>query len=240
MLRKTFLIFTALFVSFCSVYADNDTLTVRIKAMRCEDCAHKVNVALMKAPGIEGISFDLEKRTVTVEYNPAETCADSICAVLTATKRYKPTPYSKTEFIRRGMGLWVNEMATDKEAEFIKNGLSSVEGIDSIGPNVDRRYIFVRYDANKTSKAKIASQLMALGFTPTAFYTSKIISYAYFTIPAEAANAHTKEVALALEGVDDATVNVTRKSLAITYVNTETSLEVLTAALRAEGIEVKQ
>jgi copper ion binding protein len=240
MLRKTFLLIATLLVSFSSAVIANDTLTVRIKAMRCEDCAHKVNKALMKSQGVESISFDLEKRTVTVEYDPAQTCADSICATLTATKRYKPSPYSKTEFIRRGMGLWVNEMTTDKEAELIKKSLYAFEGIDSIGPNVDKRYIFVRYDANKTTKAKIADLLMTLGFTPTTYYTSKIISYASFTLPAKAANKDTREVALALEGVDDANVNVAHKTLAITYVNTETSLEKLTAALRAEGIEVKQ
>ena len=44
--------------------ASSDTLVVRIKAMRCEDCAHKVTLALNGKPGVEGLQFDLEKRTV--------------------------------------------------------------------------------------------------------------------------------------------------------------------------------
>ena len=46
--------------------ASTDTLVVRIKAMRCEDCAHKVTLALNGKPGVEGLQFDLEKRTVAV------------------------------------------------------------------------------------------------------------------------------------------------------------------------------
>lgn len=52
--------------------ASTDTLVVRIKAMRCEDCAHKVTLALNGKPGVEGLQFDLEKRTVAVAFAYAE------------------------------------------------------------------------------------------------------------------------------------------------------------------------
>jgi hypothetical protein len=69
------------------------------------------------------------------------------------------------------------------------------------------------------------------------YYTSKNISFAYFNIPAEKATEETTEIALAIDGVDDANVNARRGSLAITYLNTETSEERLQEALKEEGIE---
>ena len=76
-----------------------------------------------------------------------------------------------------------------------------------------------------------------MGFTPVNYYTSKDISFAYFNIPEEAVNDETVETALAIDGVDDANVNRRQKSLAITYVNTETSEERLQQALLEEGIK---
>ena len=147
--------------------AGTDTLVVRIKAMRCEDCAHKVMVALKKKPGIEGLQFDLEKRTVAVAYDPTKTNTDSICATLEATKRYKPSPYDPHEFIRRGMGLKVDEMKTEAEAEFIKKSLYAMVGMDSVGTNLDKGYIFVRYDANKTKRPSFASSCWRWALPPS-------------------------------------------------------------------------
>ena len=219
--------------------ASTDTLVVRIKAMRCEDCAHKVTLALNGKPGVEGLQFDLEKRTVAVAFDPAKTNTDSICATLKATGRYKPSTYDPKEKIRRGMGLKAEEMKTEADAEFIKKNLYEMVGMDSVGPNLAKGYIFIRYDANKTNKANIRQKLLELGFTPVNFYTSNIISFAYFNIPVEAANDETIEKVLALDGVDDVNVNAAKGSLAITYVNTETNLEKLLAEIKAEGIEVK-
>jgi copper chaperone CopZ len=113
-------------------------------------------------------------------------------------------------------------------------------GIDSVGTNLEKGYIFVRYDANKTKKAVIRQQLLEMGFTPVNYYTSKNISFAYFHIPAQAATDETIEKVLALDGVDDVNVNAAKGSLAITYVNTKTNPEKLFEEIRAEGIEVKK
>ena len=177
---------------------------------------------------------------VAVAYDPTKTNTDSICATLEATKRYKPSPYDPHEFIRRGMGLKVDEMKTEAEAEFIKKSLYAMVGMDSVGTNLDKGYIFVRYDANKTKKAVIRQQLLKMGFTPVNYYTSKNISFAYFHIPAQAATDETIEKVLALDGVDDVNVNAAKGSLAITYVNTKTNPEKLFEEIRAEGIEVKK
>ena len=214
-----------------------DTLTVRIKGMRCEECAHKVKTVLGKIEGIEKIAFNLERRTATIAYEPGKTCADTIEARLAATGRYKASAYNPQEVIRRGIGLQMADMHCQKCADRIMTRLKAVEGVDSMAPHLDKQYMFIRYDANRTSKDVIRQELLKLGYTPVNYYTSKDISFAYFNLPAENANEETAETALALDGVDDATVNERAKSLAITYVNTETSAEKLLQQLQAEGIK---
>lgn len=213
-----------------------DILVWRIKSMRCEECAHKVGKALRRNPNVESLDFNLERRTVTVAYDGQKTCPDSIMNYLRGTG-YKPYPYSATEVLRRGMGLKIEDMHCQNCANRIMKRLSQVEGVDSIGPNINKHYVFFRYDANRTSKAEIRKVLTDMGFTPVTYYTSKIISFAYFNIPADKANEETIETALALDGVDDANVNKRQKSLAITFVNNETSQEKLLKELKEAGIE---
>lgn len=217
--------------------AAEETIVFRIKGMRCEDCAHKVTTVLKKLPGINDMKFDLEKRTVTVEYENGQTCADSIKARLDATGRYKTSPYSKDDVIRRGIGLQMGDMHCQNCANRITKRLQAIEGIDSLAPHVDKQYVFIRYDANKTCKDDIRQALLKLGFTPVNYYTSKDISFAYFNIPKDACNEATIEEVLVLDGVDDANVNPKCGSLAITYVNKETSTEKLLEAIQAAGIK---
>ena len=217
-----------------------DTLTVRIKAMRCEECAHKVNIALGKDKGVLSTDFNLERRTVTVEYDPTLTCRDTICDELKATGRYKPTAYNPKEMIRRGMGLQMAEIDSEETAERITHRLKELAGIDSVGPHVDKQYMFIRYDANKTCKADIKKALLDMGLTPTTYYTSKIISYAYFGIPRKAAGGDLAEDVLALDGVDDVTINTEKQTMAITYLNTETNEEKLLKDLKKIGIQANK
>lgn len=215
----------------------NEKITVRIKGMRCEECAHKVTSVVKKLNGIEAMDFDLEKRTVTVEFDPAQTCSDSIKARLDRTGRYKTSPYRQDDVIRRGFGLQMSDMHCQSCADRITKRLETMTGIDSIAPHVDKQYVFIRYDANKTCKADIRKALLELGFTPVNYYTSKNISFAYFNIPQEACNDATIEEVLAMDGVDDVAVNAKRKSLAITFVNNETTAEQLLHAIQASGID---
>jgi copper ion binding protein len=217
---------------------DTDTLVMRIKGMRCEECAHKVGGALRKYAGVEGIDFDLEKRVARVAYDPARVSADTLLGRLRGT-RYNPTPYSRDEVIRRGMGLKVQDMHCQRCAKRIAERLGQMEGIDSLSPDVEKHYVFVRYDANKTSKDNIREVLSGMGFTPVNYYTSKNISYAYFLLPEDEANDETLETALSLDGVDDANVSRLQKSLAITFVNDETSEQQLLEQLRQSGIKAE-
>lgn len=216
-----------------------DTLTVRVKGMRCEECAHKVGNVIRKNAGIQGVDFNIERRTVTVAYDGNKTCADSIKSALAATGRYKSSPYSPTDTIMRGIGLRLDDMHCMKCANRVIQRVGGMEGIDSVAPNLDKHYVFIRYDANRTSKGDIKEVLSGMGFTPVNYYTSNKIDYAYFLIPEDKVNDDTQETALALDGVDDAQVCARNKSLAITYVKEETSEEKLIEALQASGIAAK-
>ena len=214
-----------------------DTLTVRIKGMRCGECAHKVKDVVKKGPGIQGITFNIERRTATIAYDRTQTCADSIRAHLAATGRYKASDYSPTDTIMRGMGLRIDDMHCQRCYDRISQRLQTMEGIDSMAPHLDKQYIFVRYDANKTSKDDIRRMLGGLGFTPVNYYSSPKVQFAYYTIPAEAVSQETIDEVLTLTGVEDVNVNERQKSLAVTYFNDETSAEQLLADIKAAGIE---
>lgn len=236
MIRKKILLTAALF-SALTMTAANETVVLRIKGMRCEECAHKVTTVLKQLKGIGTMDFDLEKRTVAVGFDPALTCTDSIKARLAATGRYKSTPYDKDEVIRRGIGLRMDDMHCQRCADRIMERLQTMTGIDSMAPHLDKQYMFIRYDANRTCKDNIRRELVELGFTPVTYYTSKVISFAYFNIPKEACTEDTIEEVLAMDGVDDVNVNPRQGSLAITYVNNETSVEKLQEQIKAAGIE---
>lgn len=213
-----------------------DTVTVRIKGMRCEECAHKVKNTLRQDAGIGGIQFNLERRTATIAFDGSKTCVDSIYSHLAATGRYKASPYEPTEMIRRGYGQRIDDMHCQKCVDRIIGRLSTMEGIDSLGPHLDKHYIFIRYDANRTCKADIRAVINKLGYTPVNYYSGDKISWLYANIPAEQANDETLETVLTLTGVEDVNTNARRKSLAVTFFTDETNADRLLQDIREAGI----
>lgn len=216
---------------------DTDTLTVRIKGMRCEECAHKVKTVVKRLPGIEGIAFNIERRTAKIAFDRKQVCADSIKGRLAATGRYKASPYSPSDTIMRGMGLRIDDMHCQNCYNRISKRLQGQTGIDSMAPHLEKGYIFVRYDANRTSKAEIRRVIGGLGFTPVNYYSGPKVAYAYYNIPAEKVSQATIDEVLIIDGVEDANVNAKRKSLAVTYFTDETTAEKLLADIKAAGIE---
>lgn len=216
-----------------------DTLTVRIKGMRCEECAHKVKNVMRLLPGIEGVTFNIERRTASIAYDSKQLCADSIKARLAATGRYKASAYSPQDVIIRGMGLRLADMQGEVDYHRISQRLQTMKGIDSIAPHLDKHYIFVRYDANRTSKADVRRVLSDMGFTPVNYYSGPKVAYAYYQIPADKISQETMDEVLMLTGVEDVNVNAQRKSLAVTYFTDETTAEQLLKDIKAVGIIVK-
>jgi len=214
-----------------------DTVTVRIKAMRCPECGHKVMTALSKDPGFNRALFDYERRTVKIAYDSEKTTVDSLYSILEATGRYKASPYSPTEVIRRGFGQRIDDMHCQKCVDRIVSHLSKLEGIDSLAPHLDKHYVFIRYDANRTCRAEIRKLLNGLGYTPVNYYSGNKISWAYYNIPAGQATQATIDDVLILDGVEDVNVNTEKNTLAVTYFNDETSAEKLLAGIKAAGID---
>lgn len=233
------LLFLISYFIFSPAGAQEDSITVRIKGMKCEECGHKVMVAVKKLPGIERIRFNYERRTASIVYDRTQTCVDSIEARLAATGRYKASPYSPNDTIRRGMGLRMNDMHCQKCADRIAAKLEKMEGIDSMSPHLDKKYYFIRYDANRTCKATIKEALLGLGFTPVNYYSGPKVSYAYYNIPQEQATQQTMDDVLILDGVEDVCVNQKRKSLAVTFFTDETNADKLLADILAAGVKAE-
>ena len=170
-------------------------------------------------------------------FDKKATCADSIKAHLDATGRYKTSPYSTTDVIGRGMGLRMDDMHCQKCYNRIAKRLQQIEGVDSTAPHLDKHYVFIHYDANRTSKRVIRDALVQLGYTPVNYYTSAKVGYAYYNIPAEAATKQTIEEVEIMEGVDDVNVNPGRKTLAVTYITDETTADKLFSDIKGAGIQ---
>ena len=220
--------------------AQTDTLTVRIKGMRCDECAHKVMTAVRQLPGIESLRSNTERRTTTIVYDRTKTCADSIEARLAATGRYKASPYSPSDTIRRGMGLRIDDMHCQNCANKIVKRLEQIEGIDSLAPHLDKHYVFIRYDANRTCKDIIREAIGELGYTPVNYYSGPKIGFAYYNIPKEQATQETIDKLLVYsEAIDDANVNTRSGSLAVTYFKDELSADQLLEATRQLGISAE-
>ena len=217
----------------------SDTLTVRIKAMRCGDCSRKVMLAIRQEKGIESVVSNLERRTTTVVFDPALTCPDSICARLVATHRFKPSPYSPTDVIKRGFGLRIDDMHCQNCTNRITRRLQQMQGIDSLAPHLDKHYVFIRYDANRTCKDSIRQAVTTLGYTPVNYYSGPKVSFAYYNIPADRCTQESIDEVMLVEAVDDVNVNPRRRSMAVTYFNEEISAQQLLEAVRKAGIDAQ-
>lgn len=236
-LRAVFLLLN-LFVFALSALAA-DTLTVRIKGMRCEECAHKVMKAVRQEKGIISLVSNIERRTTTIVFDPTLTSTDSIKSRLVATKRFIPTDYSPTDVIKRGFGLRMDDMHCQNCADRIVRKLEKMQGIDSLAPHLDKHYVFIRYDANRTCKDSIRKALAGIGYTPVNYYTGSKTAYAYYNIPESAATQETLDEVIILDGVEDVNVNPRRKSLAVTYFTDETTAQKLLEAIRQAGIDAQ-
>jgi copper ion binding protein len=220
--------------------ATTDTLTVRVKAMRCEECAHKVKTALRRNPGVGTVKFNIERRTATIAYDSQLTTPDSICRSIDVTHRYKASPYSSTEVIRRGYGQRIDDMHCQRCADRIVARLSKLDGIDSLAPHIDKHYVFIRYDANRTCRDSIRTVLNGMGFTPVNYYTGDKVAFAYYNIPVGQATQETIDNVLTIDGVDDVNVNTRRGALAVTFFCEEIPADKLLEEIHKMGIDATQ
>ena len=128
----------------------------------------------------------------------------------------------------------IEDMHCRKCSDRITQQLSTLEGMEVTKPRLGKHTFFVRFDADKTSRAAICEQITKGGYTPVS-YCEKLDNI-YFLIPAEQATQQTIDAVKAIEGVKDANTNARRKSLAITFQKEVISAEALQAALQQKGI----
>ena len=117
-MRKLFISLFLTLTCAISAWSQTVTETYRIKQMRCEDCAHKVMMAVTQEPGVSDINFNLERRTATITYDKSKTCLDSLKSRLAHT-RYRLTAYDPHEVIRRGIGFHLAELSDEGKAQQI-------------------------------------------------------------------------------------------------------------------------
>ena len=237
-MRKLFISLFLTLTCAISAWSQTVTETYRIKQMRCEDCAHKVMMAVTQEPGVSDINFNLERRTATITYDKSKTCLDSLKSRLAHT-RYRLTAYDPHEVIRRGIGFHLAELSDEDKAQQISEALYRIQGVDSVAPHASKQWVFVRYDANRTEKQAVRDCLTALGYTPVNHYTSPEVSYAYYHLPASLDTNQLLDDLLCLDGVDDVWINKTNHTLAVTYANKTLSSQQLDDALRKAGVKTK-
>lgn len=216
-----------------------DTLTVRIDGMHCDNCSHKVVKLLNQEAGISDVSTNVERHTATIIYDKARISPEAICAKLDATERYKTSIYRPTDIITNGMGLRIDDMHCQKCADRISARLSDIDGVDSLTFKLDRHYLYVKYNANRTSKAEIRASLVAGGYTPCTYYKSDKGEYAYYLLDDEPSAEEVQETVLAIDGVGDVTVNARKKTMAVAYFNDEISADTLLAEILKAGIKAR-
>ena len=236
-MKERFFTLVAMFAVTMAANAAIDTLTVRINGMKCEECGHKVLTVLRKVDGVGGVQFNYERRTAKIAYDNVKTSTDTIYARLAATNRYKAAPYDPSAVLRRGMGVRIDDMHCQKCVDRIMACLKTIAGVDSMSPHLDKHYVFVRYDANRTSKNNIRTSLIEIGFTPVNYYSDPKVCYAYYTLPEGAATSDAVEAVIALDGVEDVNVNPRRNSMAVTFFNDETTAEKLFQEIREAGVQ---
>ena len=96
-MKKNLILMALCAICTLTANAASDTITVRVKAMRCEECGHKVKNALRLNPGVGALEFNYERRTVRIAYDPQKTDVDSIYRTIATTSvtRHRPTTPTK-------------------------------------------------------------------------------------------------------------------------------------------------
>ena len=59
-----------------------EEVVLSVPDVSCEHCVHAVDGALSPLPGVEGVTTDLERKTVRLRYDPGQTPLATIEAAL--------------------------------------------------------------------------------------------------------------------------------------------------------------
>lgn len=125
----------------------------RVEGMNCEHCVSNVKQTLRTQNGVRRVDADLEKKVITITYDAQKITPETMILSLNATKRYIPTAYSTNDVITREVSYDSDNLECSSCAKKVEDAIRTYAGVDSVGVDLDKKVLTVRYDSNKISKS---------------------------------------------------------------------------------------
>ena len=209
----------------------------RVEGMNCEHCVSNVKQTLRKQSGVRKVDADLEKKVITITYDAQKISPEKMILSLNATKRYIPTTYSVSDVITRVVSYRSDDMKCANCAKKVEKAIQTYAGVDSVGVDLDKKVVTVKYDANKVSKSTFEQTFDKLGYLTTTFYPNEIVGYARYTVKAGKLDEESKQQLIDnVEGLVELSSIPTSNVIAVAYdKRTLKDADAVKAALEGKG-----
>lgn len=207
----------AAFVGTNSVMAETiKNIQYRVENMRCGNCAGRIKKALTAKEGVGEVTFDMEKKVVTIAYDADKVSTKALASAITAIK-FTPTAYSKSDVIERVASYKASQMRCGGCAKRVKTNIGAVAGVKSVVVDLETKSVKVTYDANKVSKNAFKDEFKKFGYTVTTYIPNKIVAYAQLTVKkGDLSETGLKNLAK-VKGFLDVNVDQKTQAIAIAY-----------------------
>ena len=207
----------AAFVGTTSVMAETvKSIQYRVENMRCGKCAGRIKKALDAKEGVGNITFDMEKKVVTVSYDANKVSPNVLADAIKALK-FTPTAYSKSEVIKRTASYKASQMRCGGCAKRVKANIGKVAGVQEVDVDLATKSVKITYDANKTSKSAFKDEFKKFDYTVTNYFPNKIVAYAQVTVEKGDLNSDAAKKLGKVKGFLDVNVNQKTQTIAISY-----------------------
>ena len=218
-MNKKFFVALALaaFMGTSSVMADTvKSIQYRVENMRCGGCAGRIKKALTANEAVKDVTFDMEKKVVTISYNADKVNTNKLAEAITALK-FTPTAYSKSDVIERSVSFKAAQMRCGGCANRVKTNIGKVEGVQSVDVDLATKSVKVTYDANKVSRNVFKGEFKKFGYTVTSYIPNKIVAYLQLTVTKGDLSEAGKAKLAKVKGMIDVNTDEKTKALAIAY-----------------------
>ena len=175
-------------------------------------------LGLANDPEVRKVDADLEKKVITITYDAQKISPEKMILSLNATKRYIPTTYSVSDVITRTVSYRSDDMKCANCAKKVEKAIQTYAGVDSVGVDLDKKVVTVKYDANKVSKSTFEQTFDKLGYLTTTFYPNEIVGYARYTVKAGKLDEESKQQLIDnVEGLVELSSIPTSNVIAVAY-----------------------
>ena len=207
----------AAFVGTNSMVAETvKNIQYRVENMRCGKCAGRIKKALTAKEGVGDVSFDMEKKVVTIAYDADKVSTKALASAITDIK-FTPTAYSKSEVIERTASFKASQMRCNGCAKRVKTNLGAVEGVQAVDVDLDTKSVKITYDANKVSKKVFKDEFKKFDYTVTNYVPNKVIAYAQLNVSKGDLSGAGLDKLSKVKGFMDVNVNDKTQTIAISY-----------------------